>query len=200
LDERFEIGMFEDDDYARRIQQAGFKILCAEDVFVHHFGQGSFGELCKNDKYDRVLESNRHRYEQKWGITWKPHGRRITPEYSQLRQCVQREAVKCLPPGATVAVISKGDDELLRLNGHRAWHFPQAVDGAYANIYPANGMEALAQLQAIRDKGARYLLIPKPAFWWLDYYGELRTHLESSCRLALRHEEVCLIFDLGGGG
>jgi GT2 family glycosyltransferase len=198
LDERFEIGMFEDDDYGRRMHQAGYKVLCVEDVFVHHFGQGSFGELCATNEYDRVLESNRRRYEQKWGLAWKPHARRITAEYSQLRRLVQMEACKHLPTGATVAVISKGDDELLRLNGHRAWHFPQAADGAYANSYPADGAEAVAQLEAIRAKGARFLLIPKPALWWLDYYGEFKTHLESSCRLALRQEEICLIFDLGG--
>jgi len=50
LDERFEIGMFEDDDYGKRLRQAGYKVLCAEDVFVHHFGQGSFGEKRKKEK------------------------------------------------------------------------------------------------------------------------------------------------------
>jgi GT2 family glycosyltransferase len=197
LDERFEVGMFEDDDYARRVRVAGYEVLCAEDVFVHHFGQGSFGTLCATDQYNQILETNRHRFEEKWNTTWKPHPRRITAEYSELRQRIRATSAKHLPPGATVAVISKGDDELVKLNGHRAWHFPQGPDGAYANIYPADGAEALEQLKAVRARGARFLLIPKPALWWLDYYRELKTHLESRCRL-LNQEEACLIFDLGG--
>jgi GT2 family glycosyltransferase len=197
LDERFEIGMFEDDDYSRRLREAGYKLLCAENVFVHHFGQGSFGELCVDKVYDRILETNRKRFEEKWGAPWQPHARRITPEYSQLRRRIQLAGSEHLPAGTTVAVISKGDDELLKLNGHSAWHFPQTSVGAYANIYPANGAEALAQLEAVHAKGARFLLIPEPALWWLDYYREFRTHLESRCRLTLRQEETCTIFDLG---
>ena len=44
--------------------------------------------------------------------------------------------------GATVAVISKGDDQLLRLGDQRGWHFPQIQDGRYANVYPADSTEA----------------------------------------------------------
>src|SRR5438045_9058707 len=31
LDEGFEVGMFEDDDYAQRVHAAGYKLLCVED-------------------------------------------------------------------------------------------------------------------------------------------------------------------------
>ncbi|HYG35119.1 MAG TPA: glycosyltransferase family 2 protein, partial [Clostridia bacterium] len=78
LDERFEIGMFEDDDYALRVRQAGYRVVCVEDVFVHHFGQGSIGELCLAGEYDQILDTNRRRFEEKWGLTWQPHGRRLS--------------------------------------------------------------------------------------------------------------------------
>jgi hypothetical protein len=191
--------MFEDDDYSRRVRQAGYQIVCAEDVFVHHFGQASLGELCINNQYDALLEGNRRRFEEKWGTPWKPHPRRITPEYVLLRQRIKAATSAHLPSGSTIAVISKGDEELLKLNGHRGWHFPQAADGSYANIYPANGAEAVALLEAVQNKGARFLLIPKPALWWLEYYTDFRKHLTSRCRLALQDESVGLIFDLGEG-
>jgi GT2 family glycosyltransferase len=197
LDEGYEIGMFEDDDYAQRVRAADYKLLCAEDVFVHHFGQASLGELCTSGEYNTVLATNRRRFEEKWGREWKPHGRRITPEYARLRERI-RETAAQLPAKATIVVVSKGDNELLKLNGHRAWHFPQDNDGEYANIYPGEATEAIAHLESLRANGANFLLIPKPAFWWLSYYSGFRDYLERTCRLAVKDEETCLIYDLEG--
>lgn len=72
LDERFSIGMFEDDDYCMRIRNAGFKVICAEDVFIHHFGGLSFFKLVP-EEYHRIFNENRKKYELKWGIEWVPH-------------------------------------------------------------------------------------------------------------------------------
>jgi GT2 family glycosyltransferase len=198
LDEQFEVGMFEDDDYARRVRQAGYRVICAEDVFVHHLGQATFGELCATGDYDRVFEANRRRFEAKWGLSWQPHGRRLTPEYRQLRDRVRAAVAAHLPPSATVSVISKGDDDLLRLEGRQGWHYPTAADGSFANLYPADSAQAIEQLEIQRRRGAGYLLIPQPAFWWLDHYAGFRAHLESQYRVAHRDEATCLVFDLGG--
>ncbi len=72
LDERFGIGMFEDDDFSMRVRDAGGRVICAEDVFIHHWGRASFGELEQN-AYNRVFEENRKRFEEKWGRKWIPH-------------------------------------------------------------------------------------------------------------------------------
>jgi GT2 family glycosyltransferase len=72
LDERFAVGMFEDDDFSLRLRQSGFRIVTAEDCFVHHFGQGSFSQLA-SERYNQVFEENRRRFEAKWNVTWKPH-------------------------------------------------------------------------------------------------------------------------------
>jgi GT2 family glycosyltransferase len=66
LDERFEIGMFEDDDYARRLAAEGLGIAVARDSFVHHAGRASFGAL-PDEEYTRIFQENRQRYEEKWG-------------------------------------------------------------------------------------------------------------------------------------
>lgn len=73
LDERFGIGMFEDDDYSVRIKQAGYRLICAADAFVHHFGQAAFGKLIKSGDYDRLFEENQRQYEAKWQTAWQPH-------------------------------------------------------------------------------------------------------------------------------
>jgi GT2 family glycosyltransferase len=74
LDESFGIGMFEDDDYARRMRQKGYRIICAEDVFVHHSGRASFSML-ESDDYRQLFEKNRSLFETKWGVEWVPHKR-----------------------------------------------------------------------------------------------------------------------------
>jgi len=72
LDEEFTVGMFEDDDYSHRARLAGLRVVCAEDVFVHHFGQASFGKLPK-EEYDAIWHRNQAYYERKWGVRWQPH-------------------------------------------------------------------------------------------------------------------------------
>lgn len=71
LDEAFGIGFFEDDDYCRRVEQAGWTIACADDVFIHHNLSASFNKL-KQETRQRLFEQNKAIYEAKWG-NWVPH-------------------------------------------------------------------------------------------------------------------------------
>lgn len=72
LDEEFGVGMFEDDDYSHRARLAGLRVICAEDVFVHHVGQASFARLAP-ETYDALWKKNQAHFEQKWGERWEPH-------------------------------------------------------------------------------------------------------------------------------
>jgi GT2 family glycosyltransferase len=84
LDEAFGIGMFEDDDYSLRVSRAGYRVVCAEDAYVHHVGQGSFQTLSKQE-YEVLWQKNQTYYERKWGQRWKPHTLRagVTPVMSK---------------------------------------------------------------------------------------------------------------------
>ncbi len=73
LDEQFGIGMFEDDDYSIRLKQSGYRLICAADAFVHHFGQAAFGKLIESGQYNAIFDENRGRFEAKWGTVWQPH-------------------------------------------------------------------------------------------------------------------------------
>ncbi|MGH2978322.1 MAG: glycosyltransferase family 2 protein, partial [Solirubrobacterales bacterium] len=89
LDQRFEIGLLEDDDYSMRARRAGYRLVCAEDAFVHHFGETSFGKLVSSGTYNELLEANKRRYEEKWGEPWQPYDRRPNPVYQRLTQRIR---------------------------------------------------------------------------------------------------------------
>jgi GT2 family glycosyltransferase/glycosyltransferase involved in cell wall biosynthesis len=96
LDESFTVGMFEDDDYSQRARRAGYRLVTAEDCFVHHFGQGSFAQLPAAES-ERIFEANRERFERKWGEAWQPHRYRpqIRPAHRERRFL---PAEFCRPP------------------------------------------------------------------------------------------------------
>ena len=74
LDEAFGVGFFEDDDYCRRVELAGWRVACAEDVFVHHHLSASFDQL-KAEAKKKLFDANKAIYEAKWGA-WEPHAYR----------------------------------------------------------------------------------------------------------------------------
>ena len=119
------------------------------------------------------------------------------PGYASLTSEVRERAAELIPSGATVLVAGKGDEALLRLDGRTGWHFPMAEDGRYAGFHPAGDTAAIAQLEALRARGADHLLLPKTTLWWLDHYQGLRRHLEDRYT-ALVTDEQCAIFRLSG--
>jgi hypothetical protein len=117
-------------------------------------------------------------------------------EYRELVTAVRRHVVKLVPEGATVLVVSKGDDELLRLDGRDGWHFPQTEGGLYAGHHPPDGGAAVDHLEDLRARGAQFLVMPSTSFWWLNHYPELRDHLERRYGALPVEEDSCLVFDL----
>jgi GT2 family glycosyltransferase len=196
LDEQFEVGLLEDDDYALRARAAGFRLICAEDVFVHHFGEASFGNLVPTGEYERVLRANQQRFEAKWGRPWQPYARRHNGAYEDLKQRIRGIVGEVTPAGATVLVVSKGDDELLALDGRAAWHFPRTADGTYAGCYPADAAAAIAHLEELRAAGADFLIVPAPSIWWLDHYSGFKSHLLSCYAETVHRPDICMVYSL----
>ena len=89
---------------------------------------------------------------------------------------------RCVPRDAKILVVSKGDGWLLKLDGCAPRHFPQDTKGGYAGYHPKNSAQAVALLDAAREKGARYLAFPPPSLWWLDFYGQFKKHLKKNHR------------------
>jgi len=193
LDESFGVGTLEDDDYSQRAHRAGLRLLCAEDVLVHHFGEGSFGKLFGDGSYSRLLDRNREQFEEKWGQAWQPYQRRQTPEYAELVAGVRQTLRQTLPAGSTVLVVSKGDERLLAVDELQVWHFPRLSDGSWPGHHPADGHEVLAGLEELCAQGAEYIVFPAPMLWWLDFYAGLAGRLDGR---AVHSNEACAIYSL----
>lgn len=70
LDEVFFPGGYEDDDYCLRAVELGIMPVLARDVFMHHFGSGSFGALPSNYFNENALRNRAH-LEQKHDMKWQ---------------------------------------------------------------------------------------------------------------------------------
>jgi hypothetical protein len=101
-----------------------------------------------------------------------------------------------VPPGATILVVSRGDDRLLELGERRAWHFPQEDDGTYAGRHPADSDEAIELLERLRGQGARYFVIPEQDAWWLEHYAAFAGHLAERSEPLTHPGAPCRIFRL----
>ncbi|WP_267778554.1 glycosyltransferase, partial [Vibrio cholerae] len=71
ISEDYGLGFFEDDDYCKAVEKAGFKIAVVEDSFVHHHLSASFNKL-KSSRKQELMNTNKAIFEKKWG-PWKPH-------------------------------------------------------------------------------------------------------------------------------
>jgi len=69
---KVQIGTFGDDDFPLGIKKAGYKTICAEDIFIHHFGKSSFKKLAEGE-YQAPFNKNRALFESKWNMRWEPH-------------------------------------------------------------------------------------------------------------------------------
>lgn len=75
LDTRYIKGYFDDDDYCMRVKKNGYKIICVDDVYIHHFGGKTLNQ--NSPFYRNVFLTNKKRFEKKWG-KWIPHKYRLT--------------------------------------------------------------------------------------------------------------------------
>ena len=117
-------------------------------------------------------------------------------QYRSLGRRLGSVVRSAVPDDATVLVVSKGDPSLLDLDC-RAWHFPAGPDGEWLGHHPPDGKAAVSQLEAMRARGAEYLLLPATARWWLTHYTELAVHLEQHYPLVMDDPDTCAIFALG---
>lgn len=63
LDDRFEMGYYEDDDYLKRLKNADIPVKCIESVDVTHIGGYTMHKMEKRDDY---MRDNKLKFREKW--------------------------------------------------------------------------------------------------------------------------------------
>lgn len=70
FDEAFRIGQFEDSDFFRRAQLAGFRLGTVGACYIHHFGSITQDALRSGPKVRPYEAENRAHFRAKWKISW----------------------------------------------------------------------------------------------------------------------------------
>jgi GT2 family glycosyltransferase len=117
-------------------------------------------------------------------------------EYRGQVQQVRETVCRVTPPGAAVAVVSRGDERLVDLPARRGEHLPQDGSGRFAGYYPGDGAAAVRCLEELRSRGVGYLAIPPTSRWWLDHYPELADHLGQVATPLVPENSQALVFAL----
>ena len=178
LDTQFEVGTLEDDDYSMRVHEAGYRTICADDAFVHHFGEASFGKLVPTGEYAKVLERNKAKFEQKWGVPWQSYGRRRSASYEGLTERIRQIVADNLPArrdGARGEPRRRRARQLRRPARH-ATSPPRRTGAGQATTRPTRRRRSRFWRQPASE-GGKFLLVPETGFWWLDYYDGFGQHL-----------------------
>lgn len=100
-----------------------------------------------------------------------------------------------LPRAAPVAVISGGNDRLLKL-GRPASHFPAETKGGWAPDRHATDAEATAILDELKACGSRFLIVPAEASRWFEGHPDFLTQVRARFREIANRPTLCSIFDL----
>ncbi|MCK5711930.1 MAG: hypothetical protein KAI25_04365, partial [Hyphomicrobiaceae bacterium] len=106
-----------------------------------------------------------------------------------------RELQRRIEPGTTWIVVDDGQLDWNTFAGRSVLPFLER-NGQYWGP-PGSGVQAVDELERLRNCGADFIAFVACSFWWLEHYPELRQHLESSfdCRL---HDEQLVIYDMRG--
>jgi glycosyltransferase involved in cell wall biosynthesis len=125
-------------------------------------------------------------------------------KYDQRMQYLQNQKIvpgarvaldRVAPLGGSVAVVTQGSAELLRLGRHAARHFP-CDDRGFPLGNPASPVDAIELLESARSSGTTFFYIPSTSHWWFDHYKEFTDYLARTCRVLLDDDFTGTIYVL----
>jgi len=94
------------------------------------------------------------------------------------------ELHRITPEKSLIVAANYGDPTVFYYAERKGWHFSER--GAIYNGHPAGNAEAIADLAALRGRGATHFVVYTGTFWWLNYYKEFARHLTATSELVER--------------
>jgi hypothetical protein len=91
------------------------------------------------------------------------------------------ELKRSTPAGSLVVAADYGDPTVFYYAERRGWHFMEK--GGMYNGHPTDSDDAVADLKALRARGATHIVFYSGTLWWLDYYNELTNYLSQTAVL-----------------
>jgi len=85
------------------------------------------------------------------------------------------------PASALVVAADNGDPTVLYYAERKGWHFLEK-NGIYDGE-PRDSAQAIVDLEALRRRGASYLVFTSNTLWWLDYYEEFGQYVQKTSTL-----------------
>ncbi|HEY4229312.1 MAG TPA: polysaccharide pyruvyl transferase family protein, partial [Thermoanaerobaculia bacterium] len=186
LDERFGIGMFEDDDYCRRIAEKGLAIRCARDAFVHHWQMASFRKM-PQEEYLALFAENKRKYAEKWGRPPAPRpsapGDSLGAQLAHVidRAAASRGAVVFLPSiGWNISLVQRPHHlaRVLARRGHLV-----VFDSSNSDDRVDGFREVEKNVFLFRGDPKTLHAIPNPLLWAFPYNAHLADAFPSGARL-----------------
>jgi hypothetical protein len=95
-----------------------------------------------------------------------------------------------------VLVTTYGDPAMLQLGNRITEHFPRSAPGLSADYTDVGDEEAIAQLGALADAGAEFLVVPGPAMPWLINHPALQRYLDERHAVVASERGVVTIYAL----
>jgi hypothetical protein len=126
----------------------------------------------------------------------------------RLRDALSEALRKVVPEGTALAVVNQGAAELLRLGPFTAWPYPSSKrDGATSTIdedseeAPPQTIgevidEAPRNLEELKSRGAKFLVIPAPSAGWLEERPLVREYLDSTYPIVLSEAALGIVYSL----
>jgi len=108
-------------------------------------------------------------------------------------QVALQDIATSIPADKTVILVDENQWGFQLLSEFRILPFVER-NGQYWGP-PFDDKTAIGELERMRYCGADYIVFGWPAFWWLDYYSELRNYLSCTFHCILHNSRV-IIFDL----
>ncbi len=113
--------------------------------------------------------------------------------WAERLQIATEEIATLIPPGESFILVDENQWGCEVLPGFHILPFLER-DGQYWGS-PPDDETAIRELERMRQSGANFMVIGWPAFWWFDYYSELRDYLSKKFR-CVRSNSRIMVFDL----